>query len=57
MKLVNEIEKLLLPRVANSSSKKQKSDCPNCGMKLPIYKGRYPNNCPGCNDVLNKEKQ
>ena len=48
MKLVDEINKLAIPRIANASSKKLKSDCPSCGIKLPTYQGRYPKNCPGC---------
>lgn len=55
MKLVDEINKLLTPRSANASSKKMKSDCPSCGVKLPIYQGRYPNNCPGCDIKINND--
>lgn len=48
MKLCDELEKLLNPRQANANSKSLKKECPMCGVKVPISKGRYPNNCPGC---------
>lgn len=53
MKLVDEVN-LLSPRIANASSKRMKSECPECGMKLPIYQGRYPESCPGCSCEFNR---
>jgi len=26
--------------------------CPNCGLEIPSYQGRYPKNCPECNTEL-----
>jgi hypothetical protein len=49
IKLVDEINKLLTPRQANAGTKNQKKECPGCGVKVPIYQGRYPGHCPGCN--------
>jgi hypothetical protein len=57
MKLVDEINKLAIPRIANASSKKLKSDCPSCGTKLPTYQGRYPKDCPGCNCEIGESSE
>ena len=44
--------KLAIPRIANASSKRKRDECPQYGMKIPIYQGRYPCSCPGCGQGL-----
>jgi len=29
-------------------SRRQKKSCENCGLPIPIYRGRYPKRCPHC---------
>ncbi len=35
--------------------KRQKTRCENCGLAIPIYRGRYPNNCPHCRTPFKTE--
>lgn len=32
--------------------KEVKFECPNCGFKVPVYRGRYPMACPACGATL-----
>lgn len=38
----------------NLPNERMKTLCANCGAKIPIYKGRYPSNCPMCGEKLNR---
>ena len=41
----------MTPGVLNALNRNRKRDvCNSCGFPLPIYPGRYPSKCPGCEE-------
>jgi hypothetical protein len=41
---------------AISKPMRVKKECGKCGTIVPVYKGKYPNMCPYCKELLNINK-
>lgn len=48
------IYKAMINRLVGNG--KDKSTCPYCGFNMPVYPGRYPVNCPQCNQQIGTDK-